>query len=184
MTFILILLLGTHIYYTYRTGFVQRKLPHAIRLSLSGFSSSGNGISAFSALATSLAATIGTGNIIGVSTAIAIGGAGAVFWCWLTGLLGIATCYAECYLSVKYRVQNSDGSFQGGPMYVMEHRLHQKGAAVLFSLAVIFVSLGMGCGVQARSVTTAITEQADLFSQTQIGLMPVSYTHLTLPTKA
>lgn len=180
MTFILILLLGTHIYYTYRTGFVQRKLPHAIRLSLSGFSSSGNGISAFSALATALAATIGTGNIIGVSTAIAIGGAGAVFWCWLTGLLGIATCYAECYLSVKYRVQNSDGSFQGGPMYVMEHRLHQKGAAVLFSLAVIFVSLGMGCGVQARSVTTAITEQADLFSQTQIGLMLAMLTGIVI----
>lgn len=204
MTFILILLLGTHIYFTYHTGCIQRKLPQAIRLSLSGFSSSntqnpsdlqknsgihksadnskssGNGISAFSALATALAATIGTGNIIGVSTAIAIGGPGAIFWCWVTGLLGVATCYAECYLSVKYRVQSADGSFRGGPMYVLEHRLHQKGAAVLFALAVILVSLGMGCGVQARSVTTAITEQVTVFSQERIGLVLAMLTSIVI----
>jgi AGCS family alanine or glycine:cation symporter len=117
-------------------------------------------ISPFSALATALAATIGTGNIVGVSTAIAIGGPGAVFWCWMTGILGIATCYAECFLAVKYRVQDAKGRFLGGPMYILEHRLHQKGAAILFALAVVLVSLGMGCGVQAASITTAVTEQA------------------------
>lgn len=180
MTFVLFLLLGTHIYFTYHTGCIQRKLPQAIRLSLSGVSSNRQNSSAFSALATALAATIGTGNIIGVSTAVAVGGPGAVFWCWLTGLLGIATCYAECYLSVKYHVQCADGSFRGGPMYVLEHRLHQKGAAVLFSLAVIFASFGMGCGVQARSVTTAVTEQVNVFSEERIGLVLAMVTSVVI----
>ncbi len=203
MNFLLVFLLGTHVYFTFRTRGIQRHLPQAIRLSLSGQeagressrqglssretgrkdvgrgfcfprkaaarpSSGGKGagaaddesVSPFSALATALAATIGTGNIIGVSTAIAIGGPGAVFWCWMTGLLGIATCYAECFLSVKYRVRDAKGHTLGGPMYILEHRLHQKGAAVLFALAVILVSLGMGCGVQASSITTAVTELA------------------------
>lgn len=163
MNFLLMFLLGTHVYFTYRTRVVQRHLPQAIRMSLfpqkKGWAGE-EAISPFSALATALAATIGTGNIIGVSTAIAIGGPGAVFWCWMTGLLGIATCYAECFLSVKYRVQDAKGGFFGGPMYILEHRLHQKGAAILFSLAVILVSLGMGGGVQSASITTAVTEQA------------------------
>lgn len=180
MTLILILLLGTHIYFTVHTGWIQRKIPQGIRLSLSGFSVGEKALSPFSALATALAATIGTGNIIGVSTAIAIGGPGAIFWCWLTGLLGIATCYAESYLSVKYRVQNADGSFRGGPMYVLEHRLHQKGAAVLFSMSVILVSLGMGCAVQARSVTTAVTEQVTVFTQERIALVLAMVTSIVI----
>ena len=92
----LVVLLGTHLYFTVRLGFIQRKIPLGIRLSFSKKEAGDDGISPFSALATALAATIGTGNIVGISAAIAIGGPGAVFWCWLTGVFGIATCYAEC----------------------------------------------------------------------------------------
>lgn len=155
----LVLLLGTHLYFTFRLRFIQRKLPEGIRLSVSG------GRSAFSALATSLAATIGTGNIIGISTAVAVGGPGAVFWCWITGVLGIATCYAECYLSVKYRVRQTDGTYMGGPMYVMDRVLHQKSAAVFFSVCVILVSFGMGSGVQSHTIAAAVAEQEILNPQ-------------------
>ncbi len=164
----LILLMGTHIYFTIRTRFIQKNIPQGIRLSFSGGGQSDTGqgnVSPFSALATALAATIGTGNIIGISTAIAIGGPGAVFWCWLTGVLGIATCYAECYLSVRYRIRQKDGTFQGGPMYVMEHVLHQKSAAVLFAFSVILVSLGMGSSVQSHSIAAAVLEQKEVPSQ-------------------
>lgn len=113
----------------------------------------------YSALATALAATIGTGNIIGISTAIAVGGAGAVFWCWITGVLGIATCYGECFLSMKYRKTEKDGKRIGGPMYVLERGMQQKGLAVLFSVFTILASLGIGSSVQAHSISAAITEQ-------------------------
>ncbi len=186
----LVLLMGTHIYFTIRSRFIQRKIPLGIRLSLFGASQAGPGkksgscggmdssgkkagegnVSPFSALATALAATIGTGNIIGISTAIAIGGPGAVFWCWMTGVLGIATCYAECYLSVSCRIRQKDGTFQGGPMYVMEHVLHQKSAAVLFAFSVILVSLGMGSSVQSHSITAAVLEQKEISSQV-IGMI-------------
>lgn len=177
----LILLMGTHIYFTIRSRFIQRKIPLGIRLSFSNSrqgsdtpcSDNGTGegnVSPFSALATALAATIGTGNIIGISTAIAIGGPGAVFWCWMTGLLGIATCYAECYLSVSCRVKQKDGTFQGGPMYVMEHVLHQKSAAMLFAFSVILVSLGMGSSVQSHSIVAAVLEQKEMPSHV-IGMI-------------
>lgn len=153
----LVVLLGTHLYFTFRLGVIQRKIPKGIRLSFSKTEESNEGISPFSALATALAATIGTGNIIGISAAIAIGGPGAVFWCWVTGVFGIATCYAECFLAVKYRVQKPDGSFLGGPMYVMEKALHQKSAAVIFALSTILASLGMGSSVQSHSICAAVT---------------------------
>ena len=155
----LLLLLGTHMYFTVKLHFIQRKLPLGIRWSVLPEKEAGTGgISPFSALATALAATIGTGNIIGISTAIAIGGPGAIFWCWITGVLGIATCYAECYLSVRFRVQKADGSYTGGPMYVMEHALHQKSAAIVFALAVVLVSFGMGSCVQSHSIAAAVNE--------------------------
>lgn len=177
----LILLTGTHIYFTIKSRFIQRKILLGIRLSVSNpdkgsdpprsDNSTGEGnVSPFSALATALAATIGTGNIIGISTAIAIGGPGAVFWCWMTGVLGIATCYAECYLSVSCRIKQKDGTFLGGPMYVMEHVLHQKSAAVLFAASVILVSLGMGSSVQSHSIAAAVLEQKEISSHV-IGLV-------------
>lgn len=172
----LVILLGTHIYFTVRLHGIQRKIPLGIRLSVMGTDRSRSkekhpgkegknregSVSPFSALATSLAATIGTGNIIGVSTAVAVGGPGAVFWCWITGVLGIATCYAECYISVRYRVRQEDGTYRGGPMYVMEHVLHQKSAAVVFALSVILVSLGMGSSVQSHSIAAAVLEQTEI----------------------
>ena len=141
----ILLLLGTHLYFTFRLRFIQRKIPCGIRLSFSGKNNT-----SYSALATALAATIGTGNIIGISTAIAVGGAGAVFWCWITGVLGIATCYGECFLSMKYRKTEKDGKRIGGPMYVLERGMQQKGLAVLFSVFTILASLGIGSSVQAH----------------------------------
>lgn len=158
----LILLLGTHIYFTARLHFIQKKLPIGIKLSVSHSKNTTDGITPYEALATALAATIGTGNIIGVSTAIAIGGPGAVFWCWFTGILGMATCYAEAFLSVRYRVKNTDGLYTGGPMYILSEGLHMKHTAALFALFTAFASFGIGSSVQANSICTAIREQFPL----------------------
>lgn len=158
----LFLLFGTHIYFTVRLRWIQRKIPRGIRLSVQGTKGNQTGGSPYSALATSLAATIGTGNIVGISTAIAIGGPGAIFWCWLTGLLGIATCYAECFLSVRYRKKMEDGSCYGGPMYVLERRLNKRGLAVAFALFTVLASFGIGSSVQAYSIRTAIDQQINI----------------------
>lgn len=173
---LLFALLGTHIYFTLKLHGIQKKIPQGIRLSMK---KTEDGLGTFSTLATALAATIGTGNIIGISTAIAIGGPGAVFWCWITGILGVATCYAECYLSLKYRVNVSEKEYVGGPMYVMEHRLQQKNVAVLFTIATIFVSLGMGCSVQARAICTAVREQIDI-PEEMIGIILICLTGVVI----
>ena len=122
----IILLLGTHIYLTIRLRFPQRKIFTAIKISLQSDNNSKGDVSQFAALATALAATIGTGNIIGVATAISLGGPGAVFWCWLTGVLGIATKYSEGLLAIKYRITNKYGEMSGGPMYALERGLNMK----------------------------------------------------------
>ena len=171
---LIILLMGTHIYFTFRLRFPQRNLFRAIRLSLfsadeaasagNGSASAGDEITAlkatrnlspFSALSTTLAATLGTGNIIGVSTAIALGGPGAIFWCWITGILGMATAYGECYLSVRYRQQKEDGLYVGGPMYVLKNGLHNKKLGSLYALCTLAAAFGVGCTTQANSVTRA-----------------------------
>ena len=154
----LILLLGTHLYFTVRLGFIQKKLPRGIRMSFQK-NAGHQGVSAYEALSTALAATIGTGNIIGISTAIALGGPGALFWCWISGVLGMATCYAECFLSTRYRLKRPDGSKYGGPMYVMEHVLHKKWLAVLFAFFAVMAALSAGSSVQAHSLTAAVTGQ-------------------------
>ncbi len=154
----IILLLGTHVYFTFRTGFVQKWVFKGIRMSFSPSRKTTDGITPFQALAASLAATIGTGNIIGISTAIAIGGPGAVFWCWITGILGIATCYGECLLSALYRVKNSAGKYLGGPMYVLKYTLHKPLLGALFAGAAVLASFGMGSSVQSHSISTAIRE--------------------------
>ena len=158
---LLLLFFGTHLYFTLYLGVIQRKLPLGIRLSVArekGERRAKNEVSPYSALATALAATIGTGNIIGISTAIALGGPGAVFWCWLTGFFGIATCYAECFLSVRYKVSGKDGKTVGGPMYVLEHGLGKKWLAAVFALCAVLASFGIGSSVQAHSIATAIRE--------------------------
>ena len=154
----IILLLGTHIYLTIRLRFPQRHLWTAIKLSVSRDKDAAGNVSQFGALATALAATIGTGNIVGVATAVALGGPGAVLWCWLTGLFGISTKYAEGLLAVKYRVKTKDGRLLGGPMYALERGLGWKWMAVLFAVFTAIASFGIGNTVQANAIATLTFE--------------------------
>ena len=149
----IVLLFGTHLYLTVRLRFPQRRIFHAIRLSVTRDTNAEGDVSQFGALATSLAATIGTGNIVGVATAVALGGPGAVLWCWLTGLLGISTKYAEGLLAVKYRVKTSDGTMLGGPMYALERGLGWKSMAVAFCVLTALASFGIGNSVQSNAIS-------------------------------
>ena len=153
-----ILLLGTHIFLTFRLRIPQRKLLTGIRLSVAKDQSAKGDVSQFGALATALAATIGTGNIVGVATAVALGGPGAVLWCWLTGIFGISTKYAEGLLAVKYRVKGEDGKTYGGPMYALERGLNMKWLALLFAAFTALASFGIGCTVQANSIALMAKE--------------------------
>lgn len=164
---LIILLMGTHIYFTCKLRFPQKNLFRAIRLSLfctqdspsleksATSQSAERNLSPFSALSTTLAATLGTGNIIGVSTAVALGGPGAIFWCWITGILGMATSYGECYLSVLYRQRKEDGLYVGGPMYVLKNGLHNRKLGALYAFCTLTAAFGVGCTTQANSVTRA-----------------------------
>jgi AGCS family alanine or glycine:cation symporter len=148
----IVLLLGTHLFLTIRLRVPQRKLLTGIRLSVKKDDNAKGDVSQFGALATALAATIGTGNIVGVATAVALGGPGAVLWCWLTGIFGMATKYAEGLLAVKYRVKGNDGKMYGGPMYALEKGLNMKWLAILFAVFTALASFGIGCTVQANSI--------------------------------
>lgn len=150
----ILLLLGTHLFLTVRTKGIQRKLPTMIRLSVTKDPDAEGEVSQFATLTTALASTIGTGNIIGVGTAIALGGPGAVLWCWLTGILGIATKYAEALIAVKYRVKTKDGRMQGGAMYALERGLHMKWLGVAFALFGTLASFGIGCATQVNAIAT------------------------------
>ena len=161
----IILLLGTHLFLTVRLRFPQRHIFKAIRLSVQKDEGADGDVSQFGALVTALAATIGTGNIVGVGTAIALGGPGAVFWCWLTGILGIATKYGEGLLAIKYRVAAEDGKMQGGPMYALERGLGMKWLGVLFAIFTAVASFGIGSTVQANAIST--------MGQNVFGLEPV-----------
>jgi len=152
------LLLGTHVYLTVILKFPQRKIFKAIRLSVVKDKSASGDVSQFGALATSLAATIGTGNIVGVATAVALGGPGAVFWCWITGLFGIATKYSEGLLAIKYRVKTEDGTMIGGPMYALEKGLKMKWLAILFCIFTAIAAFGIGNTVQANSIALLLNE--------------------------
>lgn len=153
------LLLGTHVFLTIRTGFIQRHtVAKGIKLSVTKDPDAEGEVSNFGALTTALAATIGTGNIIGVGTAIAIGGPGAVLWCWLTGVFGIATKYAESYIAVKYRVKTEDGRMQGGAMYALDRGLNMKWLGMLFAVLAGFASFGIGCATQVNAIATVCNE--------------------------
>ena len=149
----IILLLGTHLYLTLRLRFPQRHIFKAIRLSIQKDDDSPGDVSQFGALATSLAATIGTGNIVGVATAVALGGPGAIFWCWITGVLGIATKYGEGLLAVKYRVKTRSGKMIGGPMFALQKGLGMKWLAVLFCIFTAMASFGIGNMVQSNAIS-------------------------------
>lgn len=158
----IILLIGTHLFLTIRLKFPQRKIFTAIKLSVEKDSSDKGDVSQFGALATALAATIGTGNIIGVGTAIALGGPGAVLWCWITGVLGIATKYGEGLLAVKYRKVSEQGYMLGGPMYALEYGLKAKWAGVLFAIFTALAAFGIGSTVQANAISTLANEVFDI----------------------
>ena len=151
----ILLLTGTHIWMTWKTGIVQRYIFKGIKLSVSKDPDAQGDISPFAALTTALASTIGTGNIIGVATAIVSGGPGAVLWTWLVGVLGIATKYAESLIAIKYRRKLPDGSYIGGAMTALEH-LNMKGVAVLFALLTGVCAFGIGCGVQSNAIADVI----------------------------
>lgn len=155
----ILLLLGTHLFMTVRTGFIQRKtITKGIKLSVSKEPDADGEVSQFGALATALASTIGTGNIIGMGTAVALGGPGAVLWCWLTGVFGIATKYSESLIAVKYRVKTEDGRMQGGAMYALERGLHMRWLGLIFAVFAGFASFGIGCATQVNAIATVCNE--------------------------
>ena len=153
---LIIVLVGTHIYMTIRTGFIQRKLITGIKLSLAKEPDAEGNVSQFGALTTALSATIGTGNIVGVATAVVSGGVGAIFWMWIIGVFGIATKYAETFISVKYRVRDHAGDMLGGAMYALERgfpgKKWAKVVAILFALFATLASFGIGGIAQSNSV--------------------------------
>ncbi|GHU42450.1 transporter [Spirochaetia bacterium] len=159
---LLILLFGTHLYLTIRTGFIQKKLGLGIRLSVTKDATGEGDVSQFAALTTALASTIGTGNIIGVGTAVAVGGPGAVLWMWLTGVFGIATKYAESLIAVKYRVKNEKGAMLGGAMFALERGLKNKKAGrilgILFALFAALAAFGIGDMTQSNAVSGLVAE--------------------------
>lgn len=168
----IVLLFGTHLFLTVRTGFIQRKTFTAIKLSVTKDPDSPGEVSQFQALTTALASTIGTGNIVGVGTAVFLGGPGAVFWCWLTGVFGIATKYSESLIAVKYRVQTKDGRMQGGAMYALERALGLKWLGVLFALFALFASFGIGSGTQINAIAEIIENNVPLpIPRIAIGLV-------------
>lgn len=162
---LLILLVGTGVYLTVRLGGLQiTKLPYALKLAFSKNQdkTSRGDISHFQALMTALAATVGTGNIVGVATAVVLGGPGAIVWMWLSGFFGMATKYAEAVLAVKYRVTDERGQMAGGPMYYLERGLKQRWLAVLFASFASLAAFGIGNGVQTNSVALALKSTFDV----------------------
>ncbi|MFM7374199.1 MAG: alanine:cation symporter family protein, partial [Planctomycetota bacterium] len=155
---LLVLLVGTHLYLTFRLGIVQKYILPAIKLTFRPERGAEGDISPFGALATALAATVGAGNIIGVAVAVGAGGPGAVLWMWLTGVFGMATKYAEALLSVQFRVKNERGEMSGGPMYVLERGLKMKWLGVLFAIFTAVAAFGVGNMFQAKAVATSIVE--------------------------
>ncbi len=155
----LILLIGTGIYMSIRLSWIQlRQIKHAIDITLGKYDDPEHAgdISHFQALSTALSATIGIGNIAGVAMAIHYGGPGALFWMWLTGILGTSLKYAECTLAMKYRKINPDGSASGGPMYYIEQALGWKWLAIVFAIAAAICALATGNAVQANTVADVL----------------------------
>ena len=154
-------LLGTHLYLTVVLRFPQLYFFKALRYYFGGGQKDKEGhISNFSSLMVSLAANVGTGNIVGVAVAVATGGPGAVFWCMVTGVLGMATRYAESLLAIRYRVQDARGNILGGPMYALERGLRCKWLAVLFAVFTAVAALGIGNITQANAVSQVLAESA------------------------
>ena len=163
------LLCTAHLYFSFRTGFVQRHIRTAIRGSLGSFGTARDIKRSFRTLTTTLAATLGTGNIVGISTAVALGGAGAVFWCWLTGIFGMATTYAENYLGIRYQSELPDGTRLAGPMVIFS-RIRKPALSVLYSVCLLAAGLGMS------STTAAVLQK----SGSELRLFPDADSFLLL----
>ncbi|MDX5001988.1 sodium:alanine symporter family protein [Streptococcus suis] len=165
---LLLLLVGTGVYFTLRLGVFQiGKLPTAFRLIFSSDQSGQGDVSSFAALCTVLAATVGTGNIVGVATAITTGGPGALFWMWVAAFFGMATKYAEGFLAIKYRTKDANGQAAGGPMHYITLGMGQKWKplAVFFAISGVLVALlGIGTFSQVNSITASL--------ETSFGLEP------------
>jgi AGCS family alanine or glycine:cation symporter len=178
---VIALLVGSHLFLTVRTGFIQRKLPKAIKLSVTKDTNAQGDVSQFGALATALSSTIGTGNIVGVATAIMAGGPGAVLWMWLIGIFGIATKYAETLIAVKYRVKDHKGNMLGGAMYAWERHFAKDGkspwwallGAGAFALFAAIASFGIGASVQSSAVSGLIVENFPIIPEWGVGLVIV-----------
>ena len=181
---LIILLFGTHIFMTFRTRFIQWKsITKGIKLSVTKDPDAEGEVSNFGALTTALAATIGTGNIVGVGTAIALGGPGAVLWCWLSGIFGIATKYSESLIAVKYRVKKKDGRMQGGAMYALSRGLKWqplgKILGLIFAVFAGFASFGIGCATQVNAIANVV--QANVgFPKQIIGIIIAVLTALVI----
>ncbi|MEG0115054.1 MAG: sodium:alanine symporter family protein [Hydrogenoanaerobacterium sp.] len=156
------LLMGTGIYFTVRTGFLQfRKFGYILKNTIATIfsdkkSAADGSVTPFQALTTALAGTIGTGNIVGVATAITTGGPGAVFWMWISALVGMMTKYSEIVLAVHYREKNSKGEWKGGPMYYIEKGLKQKWLAVVFAALASLAAFGIGNMTQGNSIASSM----------------------------
>ena len=174
----LVLLVGTGIFLTVRTGFLPwRNLPYALRSTLSKEARTtrrGSGdVSPFSALTTALAATIGTGNIVGVATAMVSGGPGALVWMWISACFGLSSKFTECMLAIKYREVNEKGEMSGGPMYTMKKALPKGFGSVLgwlFAFFAVVASFGIGNMTQANSISAALNQTIG-FNKTVVGIV-------------
>lgn len=179
---LLVLIVGTGIYLTLRIGFLQiRLLPYSLKLAFS-FKQDKNSegdISHFQALMTALAATVGTGNIVGVATAVLLGGPGAVLWMWLSAFFGMATKYAEAILAVKYRVTDEKGEMSGGPMYYLERGLKQKWLGVMFAIFGAIAAFGIGNLVQSNAVSSVVKSTFHV-SEWITGLVLVAFSGLAI----
>ncbi|HEM3474738.1 TPA: sodium:alanine symporter family protein [Streptococcus suis] len=166
---LLILLVGTGVYFTLRLGMFQvSKLPTAFRLIFSSDQSGQGDVSSFAALCTALAATVGTGNIVGVATAITTGGPGALFWMWVAAFFGMATKYAEGFLAIKYRTKDANSQAAGGPMHYITLGMGQKWKplAVFFAVSGVLVALlGMGTFSQVNSIASSMSSSFGLAPQ-------------------
>ena len=180
---LIILLFGTHIFMTFKTRFIQWKsITKGIRLSVTKDPDAEGEVSNFGALTTA-AATIGTGNIVGVGTAIALGGPGAVLWCWLSGVFGIATKYSESLIAVKYRVKKKDGRMQGGAMYALSRGLKWqplgKILGMIFAVFAGFASFGIGCATQVNAIANVVQSNTG-FPKQAVGIIIAVLTALVI----
>ena len=172
----LVLIIGSGFFLSARTGFVQfRRFGYAMRNTFGKIlkrEKAGEGaVTPFQAVTTALAATVGTGNIAGITAAITLGGAGAVFWVWVSALIGMCTKYAEVVLAIRYRERNEKGDWVGGPMYYITKGLGKnwKWLAVIFSLFGAFAAFGIGNAVQVGNITSAVNTAIQTFVPSMVG---------------